>query len=158
MSSERIASWAEHDGALHKILLLVSTSLHIFDDDLLKLKLERRETAEKLQRFLAADRKNSLRIVLRNAEPLRRESPRLTSLLATFPQQVSILECTAQLAPANDSLCLADRRHALVRFNRDQARSTMILDSAQECAPYEHQFEAILSQGGKQISATTLGL
>lgn len=158
MTSELITDWAAHDAALHRILLLATISLHVFDEDLQKLKLETRDNADCLHRFLAADRKNRLRIALSNPEPLRRQSPRLIKLLATYPQQMSVLQCPSHLTPANGSLCLADARHALVRANKDHARGRMIIDSAAECSPYENQFAAIIDEGGEPISATTLGL
>ena len=158
MSSELITTWTEHDVALQKILLQATRTLRVFDQDLLLLNFERRDNADSLRRFLAADRNNSLRIVLKNAEPLRRDSPRLMTLLATYPQQMSILECPPHLASANAALCLADDRHALVRFNKDHARSRIIIDDAQECTPYGNQFEAILREGGEPVSTTTLGL
>lgn len=158
MRSELITSWAEHDTALREIILMASRCLKIFDEDLSKLKLEGRENAEQLRRLLAADRKNSLSIVLRNAEPLRRESARLMKLLADFPQQMSVSQCPPHLAPASASLCLADDRHALIRFDKKLARARIIIDSPQQSMPYGNQFRAIVEEGGEQISATTLGL
>ena len=158
MTSELITTWAEHDVALQKILLLATTGLHLFDEDLSNLKLESRENADNLQRFLATHQQNSLRIIVKNAEPLRRTSPRLMKLLASYPLQMVVVECPPHLASLNISLCLADDRHALVRFNKDHARARIIIDKAQECSPYLHQFEEILKEGGEQISATTLGL
>ena len=158
MSSELITTWAEHDGALQKVLLLAARTLRIFDGDLSKFKLENHENTESLQRFLAARQGNSLCIVLKDVEPLRRHSPRLMKLLADYPQRMSVIECAAHLAPLNNSLCLADDRHALVRIHQDHARARLIVDSARDCTPYVQQFETILSEGGEPISATTLGL
>ena len=158
MRSELITSWTEHDVAVQKVLLLASKTLRIFDDDLSKLKLESRENAESLQRFLTASQNNRLCIVLKNAEPLRRDSPRLMKLLKSYPQQMSVVECPPHLASFNSSLCLADERNALVRIHQDHARARIIIDSAQECAPYAQQFEAIRAEGGEPISTTTLGL
>ena len=158
MSSELITSWAEHDVALQKLLLLASNTLRIFDDDLVKLKLENRENADSVQRFLAASQSNRVWIVLKNADPLRCQSPRLMRLLKNYPQQMSVVEGPPHLASFNNSLCLADDRNALVRIHRDHARARIIIDSAPECTPYVQQFEAIHGEGGEPISATTLGL
>lgn len=158
MSAELITSWAEHDAALQKILLLAARTLRIFDDDLARLGLEERVNAEYLRRFLAADHRRHLRIALRDAEPLQRASPRLIKLLATYPQQMSVHECPLHLAAPSGSLCIADERHALVRFGKDHPRGKLIIDSSAECAPYANQFEAIIGEGGESISATTLGL
>jgi len=158
MSSELISSWADYDGALQKVLLLASRTLRIFDDDLSKLKLEGRENSESLRRFLSARQASSLCIVLKDAEPLRRHSPRLMKLLTNYPQQMSVIECPLHLASFNNSLCLADDRHALVRIHQNHARARIIINSTPDCAPYLQQFETILNEGGEPISATTLGL
>lgn len=158
MTSELITTWTEHDSALEKILLLASKTLRVFDEDLSKLKLERSVNAELLHRFLSADRQRSLQIVLRNAEPFRRNSPRLMALLTDYSQSMTIIQCPPHLASLNDSLCIADDQHALIRFHSDSARARVLIDSAEECTPYVHRFEEILQEGGEQLSATTLGL
>lgn len=158
MSSELITTWTEHHCALQKVLLLASKTLRIFDDDLSKFKLESRENSEILQHFLTAKQENSLCIVLKNSRPVRCQSPRLMALLRNHPHQMSIVECPLHLASANNSLCLADDRHALVRIHHDQARARLVIDSAPDCSIYLQQFEAIADEGGEPISVTTLGL
>ena len=158
MNAELITNWAEHDLALQKILALATKSLRIFDEDLSKLKLERPENAEILQRFLSADRQHTLQIVLKNTDPFRRNSPRLMKLLASYPQSMTLFECPAQLASLNDALLLADQDHALIRFHKDNVRSKAIIDNTDECRPYLKRFEEILNEGGEQICATPLGL
>ena len=158
MSSKLITTWTEHDVALKNILLLAEKDLRIFDDDLVKLKLERHENAESIRRFLAAKQQNNVRIVVKNAELLRRDSPRLMKLLMSYPQQMSVVECPPHLASISNALCLAGDRHALVRIHQDHARARIIIDSAPDCTAYLHQFEEIFKEGGEPISATTLGL
>jgi hypothetical protein len=158
MTSELITSWGEHDSSLHRILLLASQKLRIFDGDLTKLKLERRDYADLLRSFLNVGGQRSLQIIVKNAEPFRRDSPRLMNLLATYPQTMTIIECPPHLASLSDSMCIADERHALVRFSTDYPRAKVIIDSALECTPYVQRFEEIVKEGGEQICATTLGL
>jgi hypothetical protein len=55
-------------------------------------------------------------------------------------------------------LFIADDRHALIRFHKDNERAKVIIDNAKECQPYIYRFEEIFNEGGEQISATTLGL
>ncbi len=133
-------------------------TLRIFDADLLKLRLERPESIEILGHFLSADIKNQLRAIVRNAEPLRRSSPRLMKLLALHPQNMLIVECPEQIAKLSDSMLISDEQHALIRFHQDNVRSKIILDGAEECLPYLNRFEEIVKEGGEQVSATVLGL
>lgn len=158
MNSELITTWAEHDSSLVKILELAMQTLCIFDSDLSKLRLERPANAELLRRFLSSDRQHRLHIALKNAEPLRRDSPRLMKLLALYAQNMTIIECPPHLSSLNDSMCIADEKHALVRFHTDSARARTIFDNIEECVPYVQRFEDILKEGGEQVCASTLGL
>ena len=158
MSSQLITSWAEHDAALQKTLRLAEKTLRILDHDLSKFKLESRENALSLQRFLATGHDHELCILLKDAGPLRSRFPRLMKLLGDYPQQMNVIECPPHLVSVSNSLCLADDRNALVRIDQNHARARLILDNAPDCAPYLQQFEAILNEGGEPISATTLGL
>ena len=158
MRSELTKHWSKHDASLQTILRLLSASLSIFDEDLTRLQLEHPENAAVLHEFLAAGKRNLVRIVLKNAEPFRRHSPRLFKLLASYPDQMSVVQCPEHLHSLNDALFIADSRHALVRFHKDHARSRVIIDDSDACAPYVLRFGEISREGGESISATTLGL
>jgi hypothetical protein len=158
MTTELISNWAEHDVALRRILPEVSRSLRIFANDLTRLDLEHPEIADSLRHFLAADAQNSLKIVLRNSESFSRNSPRLTNLLRSYPERMTVIAAPDHLASLSDSIVLVDDQHALIRFHQDHVRSKLIFDDTVECRPYIQRFEAIIREGGEAISATTLGL
>ena len=158
MSSELITTWSEHDSALEKVLASATRTLRIFDADLTKLRLERSEQIEILGNFLSADIKNQIHAIVRNAEPLRRNSPRLMKLLALHPQNFLVFEAPEQIAKLSDAMLISDGQHALIRFHQDNVRSKIILDSADECLPYLNRFEEIVKEGGNQVSASVLGL
>jgi len=71
---------------------------------------------------------------------------------------MTLIECPKHLASLNDSMLIADDRHALIRFHLDHARAKAIIDSTEECLPYVLRFKEITKEGGEQISATPLGL
>lgn len=158
MNPQLITNWGEHDSFLKNILVLASKTLCIFDQDLSKLKLERPDNTESLHRFLSTDRQSLLWIVVKDAEPVRRDNPRFMKLLSTFPQNMTLVECPSHLASLNDSMLIADDRHALIRFHIDHARSKAIIDNAEECLPYVFRFKEITKEGGEQIFTTPLGL
>lgn len=158
MNPQLMTNWSEHDRLLKEILILASKTLCIFDQDLSKLKLERPDNAESLRDFLSTDRQNLLWIVVKDPEPVRRDNPRLMKLLSTFPQNMTLVECPSHLASLNDSMLIADDRHALIRFHIDHARSKAIIDNTEECLPYVFRFKEIAKEGGEQIFATPLGL
>lgn len=158
MNPQLITGWSEHSSFLKNILVLASKTLCIFDHDLSKLKLEQTDNAESLRRFLSTDRKNTLWIVVKNAEPIRRDNPRLMKLLSTYPQNMTLVECPSHLSSLGDSMLIADDRHALIRFHTDHARSKAIIDNPEECLPYALRFKEIVKEGGEQVFATPLGL
>ena len=158
MPSELITCWTDHGAAIDKILARATRSLCIFDEDLTRLDFEQAGRAETLRQFLAADRQRTIRIALRNSEPLLRKCPRLMKLLATYGQTLSILQCPPHLASLSDALLLADESHGLIRFHQDQPRAKCILDDVNACRPYHVRFEDILKEGGTFISPTLLGL
>jgi hypothetical protein len=158
MDAELITNWNDHDRSLQEVLVSASRTLRVFDEDLMRLKLERRDSAETLRAFLGASKDNSLVIVLRNAEPVRRESPRLMKLLALYPHSMTIIERHPHFAPLDDALLIADKRHALVRFHKDNVRSKCIIDDPKCCLPYVQRFDEIVREGGDPVNATILGL
>ena len=158
MTPRLITSWTDHDNYLQKILLLATRSIRIFDENLSRLGLENPENEFFLRRFLATDRQNTLQIVIQDAQPFRRNSPRLMKLLSDYPEGMSVHECAPHLDTLGDSLFIADDRHALVRFHKEQVRSKAIIDNIAECRPYILRFSEILLEGTTPVSSTTLGL
>lgn len=158
MGTELTTSWSQYATSLSALLPRAAQSVRIFDKDLVQLNLERLDNAEVLRRFLGSSAKNRLQIVLRDAGPLRRNSPRLLKLLSDYFDQMSVIECPEHLRSLSDALVIGDACDALVRFHEDHARAKLIIDSAVDCAPYVRRFEDLLSEGGDPVSATTLGL
>jgi hypothetical protein len=153
--SELTTTWSEHDAALSRILELAESSLSIFDADLARF--ERPDNAAILQRFLSA-REHRVRIVVRNAAPLRENSPRLWKLLGIYDTAMTVFECPESLVELTDSFVIADDRHGLVRFHEDQPRCKTIVNDALECKPYVQRFEDLVGECGVTVGTTTLGL
>lgn len=158
MGTELTTSWSQYANSLSAILPRAAQIVRIFDADLAKLNLERLDNADVLRRFLGSSTKNRLQIVIRDAGPLRRSSPRLLRLLTDYVDQMVVIECPEHLRSLSDALVICDDCHVLVRFHEDHARAKLILDSVAECAPYVRRFEDLISEGGEPVSATTLGL
>lgn len=148
--------------AVGQILQFAQREMRIFDGDLSGSVSKKGKMLTACAAFLAATPHNmpriALRIVLRNAEPFRRNSPRLFSLLADFPHIFEVWESGPPTTSLTDSLFLVDDHHALIRIHEDHARSRLILDDATACRSYRLRFEEIMREGGTTISATTLGL
>ena len=159
MPSRLITTWSEHDSAVQEILDLSPSALQVFDEDLSPLKLESPERIAALDGLLSSrqeDRK--LTIVVQKTDFVRQYSPQLMSLLRLYSPTLKIIHAPSHLHALQDSMLIADGKHALVRFHRDHARCRLITDDVQECKPYQKRFDEILGEGGDPISATTLGL
>ena len=55
-------------------------------------------------------------------------------------------------------MILLDDQHGLIRFDRDQARSKVLINESDELRPYLLRFEEIWKEPGDVVSATSLGL
>ena len=158
MTTELINSWTEHDEALLRLLLQLSRSLRIFDADLSRLNLERREIAESLRRFLVGGSRHTLQFILKDPEPFQRRSPRLVQLLKDYPEKMTVTVCPQHLLSLCDSLVLIDDDYALIRFHQDNVRSKAVFANRDECIPYALRFDEIAREGGEPVGVTPLGL
>ncbi|MCM8610898.1 hypothetical protein [Accumulibacter sp.] len=159
MGSRLIMHWSEYDQAVQEILDLSPTRLEIFDEDLSALKLETAPRVAALRALLVApSHHRHLRIVVRKREFVCQYSPHLMNLLQLYAPLLTIIHAPPQLDRLDDCLMIADDRHTLVRFHRDQPRARLIVDDAGECAPYCQRFAEVLGEGGDALGSTTLGL
>ncbi|MCL2345087.1 MAG: hypothetical protein FWC58_04450 [Desulfobulbus sp.] len=159
MTRELMTSWNDYRAAVDRLLAVASEKIAIYDDDLAHLRLGSRDNLDHLQRLLMTGHGMALRIVVRDAEPLRRQQePGLLKLLATYGHRAAALQTPEHLARLRDNMLIVDDRHALIRFDRDQARSKLLLDEADEVRAYSKRFEDLWTEGGEVISATALGL
>lgn len=159
MTSKLLTPWSEYDAATQEILDRSTVTLEIFDGDLSSLKLESLSKVAALRALLDSHRSpGRLTIVVRKADFVRQYSPRLLNLLSTYAPALTISESPPHLGTLAESLLIADGRHALVRFHRDQPRSRLIVDDQSECAPVVQRFNEIVAAGVQPLSPTTLGL
>jgi hypothetical protein len=158
MSRELFTSWADYQSAIDRLFALAAKRIWIYDEDLGMLHLETAERIEMLKRPLASTRQDCLRIALRNTAPLQQRQPLMQRLLATHSHNSAAQKTPEQLSHLRDSIILVDDVHALIRFDRDQPRSKLLIDEPEEVMPYRRRFEEIWAEGGTPVAATTLGL
>ena len=158
MSRELFTSWADYQSAIDRLLAMATKRIWIYDEDLGTLHLETTERIEMLKRSLASARHDCLRIALRNTAPLQQRQPLLQRLLAMHSHNSAAQQTPEQLSHLRDSMILVDDEHALIRFDRDQPRSKLLIDEPEEVMPYRRRFEEIWAEGGIPVATTTLGL
>lgn len=158
MARELITSWADYQTAADRLLAIACQTICIYDEDLVPLKLESPTRLLSFKRILQTGHDDALRIAVRNATPIRQQHPKLQQLLTAYKHLAKVQETPAQLAHLRDSMFIVDDKHALIRFERDLPRSKLLIDEADELRPYLTRFREIWSEGGEEISTSTLGL
>lgn len=157
MSRELFTSWSDYQIAIDRVLALARKRISIYDEDLVQLHFESPARIAILKMALSAEQHDCLRIALRNAAPLQQQ-PLFRNLLKTFSHNSAVHETPEQLSHLRDAMILVDDVHALIRFDRDQARCKLLIDESDEVMPYQRRFEEIWTEGGTPVSSTTLGL
>jgi hypothetical protein len=146
MARELITSWGDYQSAIDRLLSMTERRICIYDEDLSQLRLESSDRHSILKHLLRAENSTaSIRLAVRNGEPLRRLNPLTLGLLGSFDHKISALETPPGLAHLRDSMILVDDRYGLI-------------DEPEELRSYLARFEEIWREEGSSISATTLGL
>lgn len=158
MARELITSWADYQMAVDRLLAIACHKISIYDEDLVTLKLESAPRLLHIKRLLQTGQVDSLQIAVRHAEPLRQRHPLLLNKLTTYGHLAVARQTPPQLAHLRDCMILVDDKHALIRFERDQPRSKLLIDEIDELRPYVTRFREIWAEGGESIVNTTLGL
>ena len=99
----------------------------VFDPDLAHVDMNSAPRMEQLRVFLAGSRDARLRIVVHDAEAVRRGCPRLLSLLAQNAAAISIHETEGEARRAQDCFVIADGEHLVRRGVAAQPRGAIIL-------------------------------
>lgn len=158
MARQLISNWTDYQTALDRLLAMAGEKIQIYDEDLAHLQLESTFRAEQLKRVLHIGQKDCLQIAVRNGASIRQHHPSLLGLLSTYSHLSAALQTPPHLAHLRDAMVIADRRYALIRFEREIPRSKLLIDEPEEIRSYLTRFQEIWSEGGESLTATTLGL
>lgn len=159
MARELITSWGDYQTAIDRLLAVATRKICIYDEDLGHLRLDSAPRHAELKRILQGGSGNDIgRLAIRNSEPLRQRQPLLMKLLADFSHCLAARQTPTELAHLRDSMILVDDKYGLIRFEREQPRSKLLLDEGDELKPYLARFEEIWEESTETVSTTTLGL
>lgn len=160
MASELITTWTEYAAALDRLLGITTQRIDIYDEDLVHLGLEEPGRHARLRQLIHAGNSNApaLRIAVRNAGPLRRAHPRLLTLFATHGHVATARETPSHLANLRDGMIIGDSRYALIRFERNLPRSTLLTTSPQAVHRYAQRFAEIWEASCAPVQTHPLGL
>lgn len=158
MARELLTTWTDYRIGLDRLLALANEEILIWDPDLVNLQIDAPTRIDGLQRLLTACNRLCVRIAVQDAEPFRLHHPRLMSLLTTYQHALEVHLAAESLASLRDAMVLVDRRHGLIRFDRDHPRAKLLTAEVAEILPYCKRFEEIWAEGGSSVSPTTPGL
>ena len=144
MARELITSWEGYQTAIDRLLFMACQKICIYDEDLGQLKLESSLRLPQIKQMLRAGHKESLQIIVRNAERLHNQSPLLIKLLTDFSHLATAQQSPPNMAHLRDSMLIIDDKHALIRFERDLPRSKLLVDEIDELKPYLNRFSDAL--------------
>lgn len=153
-----ITTEADYRAGCAEVLRRAEREIRIFDRDLLAIRLDELQQADRLGEFLAADRSRQVRIVLHEPETVRKHAPRFMQLLSRFSHQMETREIPDNLRHLADTHILVDQRHGVRRFQFDQPRSALIIEDPPAISPWWDRFSELWEQSHACLGANTTGL
>ncbi|HVY06353.1 MAG TPA: hypothetical protein VHB46_10305 [Burkholderiales bacterium] len=148
---------AEYEQATDAVLEKATGRIRIFDQTLGK-GYNSPSRVDVLRRFLLASRRNSLQVVLHDAQALDRNAPRLLNLLRSHGHSIAIHETHQSAKSVYDPFIVVDDRCFAHRFHFEEMRGAWSLDDPIECSALIDRFAEIWESSSPAVSATTLGL
>ena len=149
---------ADYRAGCAEVLRLAEREIRIFDRDLLAIRLDEPQQADRLGAFLSSDRSRQVRIVLHEPETVRKHAPRVMQLLARFSHQMETREIPDNLRHLADTHMLVDNRHGVRRFQFDQPRSALMVEDSPAISPWWDRFSELWEQSHHCLGAHTSGL
>jgi hypothetical protein len=148
---------AEYEQAIDAALGKAASKIRIFDQTLTK-GYNSTLRIDMIRRFLLSSRRNTLQIVLHDAQALDRNAPRLLNLLRTYGHSIAIHETHLSAKSVYDPFIVVDDRCFVHRFHVDELRGAWSLDDPIESSALIDRFAEIWESSSPAVSATTLGL
>lgn len=155
---EALTTVRDQVAALDDLVSLAKQSIRVFDYDLSEMGWNRPARAERLAAFLRRSRNSKLEIIVHETRWLESSCPRLTELLKTFSDRVTVYRTGPEAKGAADPLVIVDGRHFLHRFHVEQPRATLSIEDPHLARPLVNRFEEIWATGEPGLTGTVLGL
>lgn len=156
------ATWFEtppdYVNALNTLLAQANRLVRIYDWDLSDGGYETPARIQLMSDFCKAGLGRRVRILLADDSYLKRDAGQVMNLIKTWSHVLQVRVRDTDPPPATDSFVLVDERGALKRFEKDNARGVMYLDSRGDVVDLGLRFDAEWDRASKRVSAHTLGL
>jgi hypothetical protein len=129
--------------ALQEVLEAASRELLFYAPRLDGRLIEDPGVQRRLQTFLLASPRHSLRVLVEDAAGLVRECPRLVALCRRLPSRCQLRIPSPQAEPLDEALYCADRHHALHRPPTERTLYLHLAGQPLKVAPLRQRVEAL---------------
>lgn len=144
--------------ALDTLLANANRLIRIYDWDLSDGGYESSTRIELLAGFCKQGPGHEIRILLADDDWLTRQGGQMMRLLSVWGHVLQIRVRDSEPPPATDCFVLVDEKGVLKRFDKEQARGIMRLDSRAEVVDLGIRFDSEWDRAERRVSAHTLGL
>ncbi len=155
---ETLATVSAQVAALDELVGLARHSIRVFDYDLSEMGWNSAPRAEMLGQFLRGSRTSKLEIIVHDTRWIEASCPRLTALLKSFSDRITIYKTGSEAKGASDPLVIVDGRHFLHRFHIEQPRAALAIEEPHLARPLINRFDEIWATGEPGLTGTILGL
>ena len=149
---------AEYQAALEQVIAAARHSIRIHDRNLEAGGFNASELYERLRGFCLTGAGQRIEILLDDTAYVRKQCPRLATLLRDFSHVVEIRVTEAGSARPDYGFAVADRHAMLKRFDKDATRGQFDLDDPASAVLLYQQFDQLWQRASAGVAATTLGL
>jgi hypothetical protein len=144
--------------ALNTLLSSANRLIRIYDWDLSDGGYESSARIELLNEFCKQGLGREVRILLADDTYLKRYAGQMMQLLSVWGHVLHIRVRDSEPPPAHDCFVLVDDRGVLKRFDKDQTKGVMRLDSRGDVVDLGIRFDSEWGRAAGRVSSHTLGL
>lgn len=148
----------DYIAALDTLLSGARRLIRIYDWDMSDGGYETPARIELLNEFCKQAQGRELRILLADDAWLKRHGGQMMRLLSVWGHLLHVRVRASEPPPARDCFVLVDDYGALKRFDKDQAKGVMRLESRSDVVALGIRFDGEWGRAEGRVSARTLGL
>lgn len=152
-----LTSYAELEAATQTVVALAARRLMIFDGRLART-WDTSARLDAIRALALASPRHEVRIVVHDAEALRRDCPRVMALATRFAHVIAFRETRPEARHAKDAMVVADTRHFVHRFHEGSPRAGHGLDDPEAATALADRFEELWEASDPFGAGMTLGL
>lgn len=150
----RVEIAAAYDALSHG----AQSTLLVFEHSLEHLGMESPATIEGLNRLVRRSPANRVHFILHETRYCEAYCPRLISLQRRFSTQIEFRRTVGAARAVYDAFMVADEKHYVRRFHRDQWRGERGVDHGTEATNLVHRFNELWEASERVLTSTVIGL